>query len=115
LPFGLSRKHKASIDTSDADLDVVAGRCAAEGLRVLGVRFQGDPLSPGERFQFLRDRLGDGFVSVELRQEDGHPDSMLKKHHSVLTGDLIDEAGEPTREALQQVLDLFRTKLLPGS
>jgi dienelactone hydrolase len=115
VPFGLTKKHKASIDTSDADLDTVAGRCAAEGLQVLGLRFHGDPLSPAERFDFLRDRLGDGFVAVELRQEDGHPDSLLKHHHSVLTGDLIDEPGEPTLEALQQVLELFRTKLLTES
>jgi hypothetical protein len=32
----------------------------------------------------------------------------------VLTGDLIDEPGEPTRNALDQVLELFRSKLLPS-
>jgi hypothetical protein len=30
----------------------------------------------------------------------------------VLTGDLIDEPGQPTRAALDQVLALFRSKLL---
>jgi len=110
LPFGPGRKR--AVDTSDADLAIVAGRCAAEGMKVLGLRFDGDPFVPAERFQYLRDKLGDGFVSVELRQADGHPDALLTKHHSVLTGDLIDEPGEPTRVALDQVLDLFRTKLL---
>jgi hypothetical protein len=33
----------------------------------------------------------------------------------VLTGDLVDAPGEPTRAALDQVLDLFRTKLLPNA
>ncbi len=88
------------------------GRCDAEGLRVLGLRFHGDPFVPGERFGFLREQLGDGFVGVELAQEDGHPDGPLAKHHSVLTGDLVDEPGSPTRAALDQVLELFRTKLL---
>jgi hypothetical protein len=30
----------------------------------------------------------------------------------VLTHHLIDEPGQPTRQALDQVLDLFRTRLL---
>jgi len=114
LPFPMGGSRKRSIDTSDADLEVVRGRCAAEGLRVLGLRFDGDPFVPAERFAFLRERLGDGFVAVELHQDDGHPDGPLGKHHSVLTGDLVDEPGEPTRAALEQVLDLFRSKLLAG-
>lgn len=112
LPFGLTKAHRRSIDTSPADLDVVAGRCAAEGLTVLGLRFDGDPFVPAERFGYLRERLGDGFVAVELQQADGHPDGPLAKHHSVLTGDLVDEPGAPTRVALDQVLELFRSKLL---
>lgn len=112
LPFPTSKRNKGSIDTSPADLAVVADRCAAEGLRVLGLRFDGDPAVPAERFAYLRSVLGDGFVGVELSQADGHPDGPLGKHHSVLTGDLIDEQGQPTRAALDQVLDLFRSKLL---
>ena len=34
------------------------------------------------------------------------------KAHSVLTDDLNDEEGQPTRDALDQVLDLFRSRLL---
>lgn len=112
LPLPLSKSRKRSIDSSDAELATVRDRCANEGLQVLGVRFHGDPFVPAERFEFLRARLGDGFVSVELSQEDGHPDSALGKAHSVLTGDLIDEPGQPTRAALDQVLELFRSKLL---
>ena len=113
LPAGFGKRRR-SIDCSPADLDVVANRCANEGLRVLGLRFNGDKFVPPERFEFLRERLGDGFVSVELSQEDGHPDSPLPFHHSVLTGDLIDAPGEPTRDALDQVMNLFKTKLLPA-
>jgi dienelactone hydrolase len=113
LPLGLTRRHKRSIDCSERELEVVAGRCAREGLRVIGLRFDGDPLVPAERFAFLRERLGDGFIAVELAQRDGHPEELLKKHHSVLTGGLIDEPGEPTFEALQQVLALLQRRLLP--
>jgi dienelactone hydrolase len=114
LPFGVTKGRKRTIDCSPAELDIVAGRCASEGLRVLGLRFEGDPFVPSERFAFLRKRLGDGFVAVELDQADGNPAEVQKKHHSVLTGGLIDEPGEPTRDALDQVLELFRSKLLSG-
>jgi dienelactone hydrolase len=112
LPASLSRRHKRSIDCDPDKLQMVAQRCARDGLRVLGLRFHDDPLVPAERFAFLREQLGDGFVAVELAQTHGHPDSPMPKHHSVLTRDLIDEPGEPTRAALDQVLDLFRAKLL---
>ena len=111
-PIGITKSRKRSVDCSDADLAIVRGRCESEGLRVIGMRFEGDPFVPAERFDFLRERLGEGFVGIELDQADGHPDSVQAKHHSVLTGDLIDEPGEPTRDALDHVLELFRTKLL---
>jgi hypothetical protein len=37
---------------------------------------------------------------------------MMNSPHSVLTEHLVDEPGSPTRQAADQVLDLFRTKLL---
>jgi dienelactone hydrolase len=111
-PASLSERHRNSIDCSEADLQRVAARCANEGLRVLGVRFHGDRSSPGQRFRFLQERLGDGFIAVELPASSEHPDSILRHPHSVLTTDLIDEPGEPTRAALDQVLAFFHDKLL---
>ena len=112
LPFKTTKSRRYNIDCSTADLEIVARRCANDGLQVLGLAFKGDPFVPKERFQFLKDRLGDGFVAVELEQRDGNPTSPFPKHHSVLTGDLIDEPGQPTRVALDQVLELFASKLL---
>ena len=66
---------------------------------------------PPERFGFLREQLGDAFVAVELEDADGNPDADLWPH-SVVTEHLIDEEGQPTRVALDQVLDLFRSRLL---
>ena len=79
---------------------------------MLGLRFKGDRLVSGERFRFLEEQLGDGFVAVELEQRDGNPAFPMKNHHSVLTGSLVDEPGSPTRQALDDVLDLFRRTLL---
>jgi len=112
LPLPITKSRKRTIDCSPAELDMVVGRCATEGLRVLGLRFDGDPFVPVERFDFLRKRLGDGFIAIELDQADGNPAETLPKHHSVLTAGLIDEPGEPTRDALDQVLALFNRKLL---
>jgi len=114
-PPRLSERHRRSIDCSEPDLQRVAARCANEGLRVLGLRFHGDRMSPPERFRFLQERLGDGFIAVELPASSGHPDSILSRPHSVLTTDLIDEPGEPTRAALDQVLAFFRDKLIGAS
>jgi hypothetical protein len=115
LPFPVGDARKRSIDCDPHDLAIVKQRCAREGLRVLGLRFAGDRYVPAERFDFLREQLGDGFVAVTLAQSDGHPDSPMPWPHSVLTRDLIDEPGEPTRTALEKVLALLREKLLPAT
>jgi len=111
LPFGLTSKHKCSIDISAGDLAAVKQRCANEGLQVIGLRFKTDKLVPAERFDFLRRELGDAFIAVELEGSDARPGAAMDPH-SVLTEHLIDEPGQPTRDALDQVLELFRTKLL---
>ena len=113
LPFPITKAHKRSIDCSPADLAIVKQRCAAEGMSVLGLRFKGDSFAPGERFEFLREQLGDAFVAVELDDATANPDGPGHPH-SVVTWHLIDEPGQPTRAALDQVLDLFRSRLLPS-
>jgi dienelactone hydrolase len=113
LPFSITKKHKASIDISTEELDVVKGRCATEGLQVLGLRFKSDSFVPAERFDFLRRELGDAFVAVELEDDAANPEAAMKPH-SVLTEHLVDQPGTPTRQALDDVLDMFRTKLLVG-
>ncbi len=77
----------------------------------MGLRFRGDRLVPGDRFAFLRRALGEAFVAVELDDSDANPEAALPPH-SVLTEHLVDAPGEPTRAALDEVLDLFRTRLL---
>jgi dienelactone hydrolase len=111
LPMSITKKHKHSIDISPADLAVVKHRCAADGLQVIGLRFKSDSFVPEERFQFLKEQLGDAFVAVELDDDAANPEAAMKPH-SVLTEHLIDGPGQPTRDALDKVLDLYRTKLL---
>jgi dienelactone hydrolase len=114
LPFGFGDRSKRGVDISPDDLAAVKGRCATEGLEVLGLRFKGDPLVPGARFEFLRAELGDAFVAVELDDDTANPAAAMRPH-SVLTDHLIDEPGQPTRDALDRVLDLFQRKLLASA
>jgi dienelactone hydrolase len=78
---------------------------------VLGLRFTGDSLAPEERFQRLRDELGDRFIAVEIDSSPGNPHGIRKAAHSVLTEDLVDEPGHPTRDALDRVLAFFDERL----
>jgi dienelactone hydrolase len=111
MPFGIGAARRRNIDISPEELEVVKGRCAAEGLKVIGMRFTGDRLVPPERFDFLREQLGDAFVAIELDDDAANPDAAVPPH-SVVTEHLVDEPGEPTRDALDTVLELFRERLL---
>lgn len=115
LPFGIGAGRRKSIDCSPEDLARVKHRCAAEGLTVLGLRFTGDGLVPAERFASLREEMGDAFVGVEIDSSKDNPHGLPGNAHSVLTEHLVDEPGHPTRDALDQVLDLFRSRLLVAS
>lgn len=86
-------------------------RRVQQGYPVLGLRFTADPACPPERFATLRRELGDGFEAIEIDSSPGNPHRIDKKAHSVLTNDLIDEEGHPTRAALERVLALFRERL----
>jgi dienelactone hydrolase len=110
LPFGVTPSHRKALHVSDADLEVIRKRTAA-GCGVLGLRFTGDPMVPGERFERLRRELGDGFEGVEIDSGKGNPHGLTRAAHSVVTTELVDEAGHPTREALDRVLGLFRERL----
>lgn len=58
----------------------------------------------------LRNRLGTASIGVELPGSTANP-NVPGPPHSVLTEHLIDEPGQPTRDALDQVLAFFQQKL----
>jgi dienelactone hydrolase len=114
LPFPLSKKFKADIGISDADLARVKER-TAEGTCLLGLRFSNDPFCFEERFATLKKELGDAFIAVELDSSPGNAHGHPAKAHSVLTEHLQDREGTPTRAALDQTLTFFREKLGVGT
>lgn len=113
LPFAVGQKRSRDLAISDADLVKVKAR-AAEGQCVLGLRFTGDRAVPAARFERLREELGDRFLAVEIDSSPGNPHGIRKIAHSVLTEDLVDEPGHPTREALDRVLAFFGERLRPA-
>ncbi len=112
LPFPVSPARRHSVGISAEDLERVKER-AAEGACLLGLRFTQDPAVPAARFDTLRQALGDRFIAVEIDSSKGNPHDIPRAAHSVLTEHFVDEPGHPTREALDRVLDFFRTQLQP--
>jgi len=110
MPFPVSRAHRRDLGVSDADLGKIKARCAA-GTPVMGLRFTGDRSSPGERFERLREELGDRFLGIEIDSSPGNAFGVPRNAHSVVTMHLVDEPGHPTRIALDRVIGFFRERL----
>jgi len=108
LPIGSGRRK--ALGLSHDDLDVVKRR-ADDGLCVMGLRFTGDKVSPRERFETLRAQLGENFIGVEIDSSRGNPWGYGPKSHSVLTEEYSDAEGSPTRQALDDVLAFFTSRL----
>jgi dienelactone hydrolase len=112
---GLPALAHSSIDISRFDLGLVRQRIEAEAFEVLGYRFQGDKICRAERFRTLQQSLGSGFKPHVIADTSANPNGPMAKAkrppHSVFTGDLIDEPGQPTREAANEVIAYFRNRL----
>lgn len=110
LPFALGTERRAGLHVPAATLDRVKERVRA-GACVLGMRFTHDPMVPQERFDTLRRELGAGFEAIEIDSGPGNPHGIPRTAHSVVTNDLVDVDGHPTRAALDRVLAFFRERL----
>lgn len=113
LPFPLGSERRSALHISDGDLEIVKRRALEEGRCVLGLRFTADPMCPPERFERLRSELADGFEAIEIDSSSGNPNGISRTAHSVVTTDLVDEEGHPTRAALERVLSFFHENLDP--
>ena len=111
LPIGLTAKQKRDPGLSEAELKIVEQRAANEGLCALGLRFSEDPLSPGERFKTLKDRLGDAFEVIEINSKKGNEHGFGKMAHSVLTLEVREVDGHPAYEARKRVVEFLTQRL----
>jgi dienelactone hydrolase len=107
----------ADLDIAPEELAAVRERLDRENLTVMGYRFAGDRICRAERFAALSAALGDRFIARTLPDCAAHPDPppFFRQHvpypHSVVTAHLIDEAGQPTIAARDEILAFFRQRL----
>ena len=83
-------------------------RCGGPGVGAVGMCFTGG-------FAALEDLLGENFIGIEIDSSKNNPHGNRRLAHSVLTEDLVDEPGHPTRVALDQVLEFLADRLLPDA
>jgi len=111
LPLlSLGKRGRAALHVSDAELDAARDRARA-GARILAMRFTRDLLCPPERMERLREELGDSIEVIEIDSSRGNPHGIPEYAHSVLTVDLVDEPGHPTRVALDRTITFLRERL----
>jgi dienelactone hydrolase len=105
------------IEIAPDELEAVRQRLEREDLTVLAYRFEGDRFCRARRFAAYAEALGDRFVGRVLPDSAANPDvpPFFAQHvagpHSVVTAHLIDEAGEPTVAARDEILSFFVQRL----
>ncbi|MCH8618192.1 dienelactone hydrolase family protein [Undibacterium sp. TS12] len=103
-----------------ADLQAVRSRLESEDLTVMAYRFDGDSFCRAQRFAAFSEALGERFVTRVLPDNAANQDTApffqryVKTPHSVVTAHLIDEAGQPTMAARDEILRFFRARLIQG-
>ena len=109
-----AKRRRRDLGISDADLATVKERGRRRRRACSACASPATRSSPGERFETLRRRARrplrrrrDRLVARATRT------ASRRRAHSVLTEHLVDEPGHPTRDALDQVLDLFRPGCSP--
>lgn len=107
----------AAIEIAPEEIARVAARLERDDLTVMAYRFKGDRFCTAQRFAAYSEALGDRFVERVLPDSAANADvpSFFAKHvptpHSVVTVHLIDEAGQPTIAARDEILDFFKLRL----
>ncbi len=111
LPFD----DAASTGILDADMVTIRRRLVDEDLTVLAYRFAGDSYCKAERFGSFDRALGDRLLARTLPDSAAAPGGWTGVPHSVVTTQLIDEVGEPTIAARDEILAFFTRRLQPAS
>jgi dienelactone hydrolase len=108
----------AGLEIAPDDLAAVRQRLERDDLSVLAYRFAGDRFCTAERFRAYATALGDRFVPRVLPDSAANPETtpffekVAAGPHSVVTAHLIDEAGQPTLAARDEIIAFFTRRLL---
>jgi dienelactone hydrolase len=107
----------AGIEIASGELVAVRERLEQEDLTVMAYRFEGDRICRAQRFAAYSEALGERFIARALpdsaASEDLAPffEHVVAGPHSVVTAHLIDEAGQPTIAARDEILSFFTHRL----
>jgi hypothetical protein len=102
----------------ERELSAIRARLDHEGLSVLGVRFEGDRWCAAQRFAAFSKALGPRFIGRVLPDSAANPEPppffrhVVASPHSVVTAHLIDEAGQPTIAARDEIIEFLKSRLL---
>ncbi len=113
----LPLKDPAGLEIAPEEIRAVRERLERDDLTVLAYRFAGDRFCRAERFAAYAEALGDRFVGRVLPDGAANTDVpsfsavRVKCPHSVVTAHLIDEAGQPTIAARDEILTFFARRL----
>jgi dienelactone hydrolase len=111
----------ADLEIAPDEIKAVRERLEREDLTVLAYRFRGDKICRAERFAAYATALGDRFIGRELPDEAANGDvspffaERVPFPHSVVTQHLINEAGQPTLAARDEILAFFARRLAPAT
>jgi dienelactone hydrolase len=111
----------AGIEIAPEEIKAVRDRLERENLTVLAYRFEGDSFCRTERFAAYAAALGDRFIGRVLPNSAANTDvapffaRYVVCPHSVVTAHLIDEAGQPTIAARDEILAFFALRLAPSA
>lgn len=107
----------AGIEMSAEEIAAVRERLESDDLTVMAYRFEGDRFCRAQRFAAYSQALGERFVARVLPDSAANPDTppffekVVAGPHSVVTAHLIDEAGQPTIAARDEILAFFARRL----
>ena len=105
--FGRGKQNKT--DASPAEIACAKARMEQEDLSMIGLRFFKDKFVPDGRFDLYRREFGPRFEAIEIDPKHAKP-APGGMAHSVLTLNLKDGLGEPTKLAEERVIAFFRER-----
>jgi dienelactone hydrolase len=107
----------AGLHIAPDELVAVRERLEQDDLTVMAYRFAGDRFCKAQRFAAYSEALGDRFIGRVLPDSAANRDTapffehVVASPHSVVTAHLIDQAGQPTLAARDEILSFFAHRL----
>lgn len=99
MPF----QTQNALHMSEDDVTKIKTKLDAVGPMHCG-RFEKDKLCAAQKFDLIKRKFNDGKERIVLHELPG-------KGHSILTLDFVDDAGHPTKQALEEVMQYFDMQL----